>query len=257
MVNKSEEIRVLIRQLFDSNHDFSNRELNKQEFVKYFETEEKKSLDINWKKHQTLFIDQLDVVAKEKKIDVRTYGYGGKKLKQTSTGSDNVKSTITPKPKQLQQTQSNQQTQSTQNLEQNQNGLKIVGDNSQLQNYTPEGDPIIRLTEDEATKLTKILWKTAGNMAHKLNDKFEIFDETELLELADAWMPIAKPHLEAHGGRLFTAGIVTLGVLSKRADAFGKPKRDKTTKEKEESKEESSKGEDDEDFKEWQKRNQK
>lgn len=246
MTNKSDLIREFIRSLFDSNHDFSNRELNKTKFKEFFETEEKKPLDISWQKHQTLFIDQMAVVAREKNIDVKTYGYGGKKMQFKNLSQTGVKSTITPKPKgqgiQPQQTQGLQTATST--------GQAATG-------LAQTSDKIITvLTDEESVKLTTILCKTFGNGIHRLKPDFKAFSEDEALELGSAWSPLAKPYLEKYGGRLFTAVAVSIGVMTaeNRLSAFAaKPKGDKSRDEREEP----PKNTNTDDFEAFQKRNTK
>ncbi len=251
MTNKSDLIREFIRALFDSNHDFSNRELNKTKFKEYFEVETKKDLDISWQKHQTLFIDQLSTVAREKKIDIKTYGYGGKKEQFKNLSQAGVKSTITPKPKGAAIPQ--------------QTGLQTATSTGQATTQAADtsSDKVITpLTDEESVKLTTILCRSFGGAVHRLKSDFKEFDDKEAEELGVAWSPLAKPYLEKYGGKLFTAIVVTVGVLGReeRLAAFKPKEKGDATKEEKEKKPELPKGETqaaNAEFDEYQKRMQK
>lgn len=210
-MNKSEQIREFVRSLFDQNHDFSNRSLNKEKFISHFETEESKKLPdddrITWQKHQTLFLDQFKSTCREKKIDPSQYGYGKPKEKFVKSSFD-VESTITPKPKSIR---------STIPTAEKPTQLQSI-EKQPPQTHTP-------LTDEESFKLNRIIFKMIGNMANSVKPKFTNFNDDELDQLAEAWSPLTKPYLEKFGGRLFTATFVTASVLSSRADAFRSEKQ--------------------------------
>lgn len=237
MANKSELIREFIRELFGQNHDFSNRELNKQKFAEHFESEANKPLQISWKEHQTLFVDQFKIVCKEKNVEPSTYGYAKEKKSFVKKGTDTQWNTQ-PKPKEIAQ-QNNQAMQATNNQQAQQN--------QQL----PE--KITPLTDEESFKLCRIIAKTCGNMAHAAKEKFEAFSDEESDELGAALNPILKPYLERHGGKWFTLLFVGGSIVAKRAEAFKKDTKDKKDSEKEpEKKPEPTKDELDA-FEKWKK----
>lgn len=230
-MDKSETIREWIRGLFSENFDFSNRDLVKEKFKEHFESEENKQLEISWANQNTLYIKSLKYVCKEKKIDVRTFGYAREKIKFVESSSDaqaDVK--ITPKPKGS--TTATIETKTSTGTETTEKPVT----------YTP-------ITEEHAVKLTKICWRVCGSVLHAWKEKFEKFDNDELEELAIAWEPLIHPYLEKYGGKIIIALMVTAGVFSKRAHVFKKKKSDKDEDE-EETEELSEK--DKQDFKKWQ-----
>ena len=232
-MDKSETIREWIRGLFSENFDFSNHDLAKQKFREHFESEENKELEISWARHDTLYIKSLKYVCKEKKIDVRTYGYQREKIKFAQTSSDaQAEIKITPKPK----------------------GGKETTTETKL-TTTEAPRTITPISEEQATKLTRICWRVCGSVLHAWKEKFTKFDNEELDELAIAWEPLVHPYLEKYGGKIIIALMVTAGVFSKRADVFKKKKKS----EEEEPEEEEIKisKEDSEKFEKWKKEHEK
>ena len=235
-MDKSETIREWIRGLFSENFDFSNRDLSKEKFKEKFESEENKQLEISWNRHQTLFIKCLKSVCKEKNVDVRTYGYAREKIKFSQSSSDSqAVVNIQPKPK----------------------GGKIETKPSQElgkpSTEIGERPPTITpISEEQATKLTRICWRVCGSVLHAWKEKFQKFDNDELEELSIAWEPLLKPYLERYGGKLIIAFMVTAGVFSKRADVFKKKKKEDTEETKEDKIEISK--EDSEKFEAWKKK---
>ena len=237
-MDKSETIREWIRGLFSENFDFSNRDLAKEKFKEKFESEENKQLEISWSRHQTLFIKCLKSVCKEKKVDVRTFGYAREKIKFAETSSDaQAAIKITPKPKGSTKPEPT-------------TGITLPTTTETPRIITP-------MSEEQATKLTRICWRVCGSVLHAWKEKFDKFDNDELDELAIAWEPLIHPYLEKYGGKIAIALMVTAGVFSKRAHVFKKKKKsdeDEEEETKEEKKVELSE-KDKKEFEEWQARN--
>lgn len=233
-MDKSETIREWIRSLFEENFDFSNRDLTKEKFRTHFESEENKPLEITWSKHQTLFIKNLKQVCKEKKIDIRTYGYAREKIKFEIGSSEDAEIKISPKPKGTK-------------------GELVAKTGTELTETKTEGETkITPISEDEAIKLTKIIWRVGGRVLHAWKEGFALFDDDELDELAVAWYPLCKPYLEKYGGRIAVALLVTSGVFSNkgRPEAFKMKKKNKDDDDKE-PEEQSTNETDKEEFEKW------
>lgn len=242
-MDKSEKIRDWVRKQFDEKFNFSNRELTRLEFRKFFEEiPENKQFEISWKVHQTLFIKQLKKICKERGISPTTYGYAQEKITFTPPrAGTEPKTTIQPKPKGGAATEIS----------------KIEGEAKKTEEEKKEEPKKIELTVEQSEKLTKIIWKIMGNILHAWKEGFEKFDEEELEELALGWNPLFKPYLERFGGQLGAALLITTGVFSSkgRPKAFKVKKKDeeeKTEEPKEEKKKELS-AEDAEKFEEWKK----
>jgi len=239
-MDKSQAIRDWIRKQFDLKFDWSNRELTKLEFQKFFEHGESeiKALEINWKKHHTLFLDQLKKICKEKNISPTTYGYAEKKITYMPKPSEKEpKVTIQPKPKG--------------------GAAEITKIETEAEKTTGEEAPKrIILSIEQSEKLTRIIWKIIGNILHAWKEGFDKFDEEELEELALGWNPLFKPYLERFGGQLGAALLITTGVFASkgRPKAFKVKKKDEKEKseEQEEEKIEITK-EQSESFEEWKK----
>lgn len=211
-MDKSQTIRDWIRKQFDLKFDWSNRELTRLEFQKFFEHGESeiKALEINWKKHHTLFLDQLKVICKEKNISPTTYGYAEKKITFMPKTEKEPKVTIQPKPKG--------------------GATEIVKIETEAEKVAGEEAPKrIILSIEQSEKLTRIIWKIIGNILHAWKEAFDKFDEEELEELALGWNPLFKPYLERFGGQLGAALLITTGVFASK----GRPKAFKVKKKKE------------------------
>jgi len=241
-MDKSQAIRDWIRKQFDLKFDWSNRELTRLEFQKFFEksTEpEIKDLGINWKKHQTLYIEMLKRICKEKSISPTTFGYAEEKITyMPKTSEKEPKVTIRPKPKG--------------------GAAEITKIETEAGKETTEEAPKrIILSVEQSEKLTRIIWKIIGNILHAWKEGFDKFDEEELEELALGWNPLFKPYLERFGGQLGAALLITTGVFASkgRPKAFKVKKKDEKEKSEEPEQEEKIEitKEQSESFEEWKK----
>ena len=239
-MDKSPAIRDWIRNHFDI--DWSNRELSKLEFQKFFEQNQEseiKELEINWKKHRTLFIEQFKKICKEKSISPTTYGYAEEKITFMPRTEKEPRVTIKPKPK-------------------GGGAAEITKIETEAGKETTEEQAPKRiiLSIEQSEKLTRIIWKIIGNILHAWKEGFDKFDEEELEELALGWNPLFKPYLERFGGQLGAALLITTGVFASkgRPKAFKVKKKDEKEKseEQEEEKIEITK-EQSESFEEWKK----
>ena len=224
-MDKSEVIREHIRNNFDKNIDWSNPDVRKKTFQELCESENGTKNGITWAKHQTLFIAQFKKVCKEKNLDPQTFGLARPKVEFVKTSSE-IKSTITPKPKESKKFQQEQKAAQTQTITIDKDGKPI--------SPTQPTEPEIVITKE----LVQVTFKTLFGMVRWKFKDFDALTKEEIDSLGTAWLPVFQKYLEQNWLFWGIPLVTTAGIILPRIAKMKNPDEKKEEKKKEKPKEE-------------------
>lgn len=196
-MDKSETIREFIRTQFKANFDFTNKDARQKLFQDYCTSPEGKAADLDWNKHNTLFLSNFKKVCRELKKDPTMYGLSRDKVEFKSS-TDEGSITIKPKPKGFKSPQG--QPMPKPKLE----------DGTIKKEDLADGDGVIQWD----TKLTGITLTTFYNLISKKWTSLLPLTDEEKDTLGTAWQPLFQKYLSKNWGLWGAPLIVTAGILS-------------------------------------------